>query len=41
MRGQTPLADRVELADFYIEQWSPALDLKIVLLTVPALLRGS
>jgi exopolysaccharide biosynthesis polyprenyl glycosylphosphotransferase len=41
MRGQTPLADRVELDNFYIEQWSLALDLKILLLTVPALLRGS
>ena len=41
MRGQTPLADRVELDNFYIEQWSLALDLKILLLTLPALLRGS
>ena len=40
-RGQTPLADRVELDNFYIEHWSPALDLKIILLTIPALLRGS
>lgn len=41
LRGQTPLADRVELDNFYIEQWSLALDLKILLLTLPALLRGS
>jgi len=41
MRGQTPLADRVELDNFYIEQWSLGLDLKILLLTLPALLRGS
>jgi exopolysaccharide biosynthesis polyprenyl glycosylphosphotransferase len=41
LRGQTPLADRVELDNFYIEQWSLGLDLKILLLTLPALLRGS
>jgi len=40
-RGQTPLAARVELDNFYIEHWSLALDMKILLLTVPALLRGS
>ncbi len=40
-RGQTPLAERVELDNFYIEHWSLALDLKIMLLTLPALLRGS
>jgi Undecaprenyl-phosphate glucose phosphotransferase len=40
-RGQTPLTDRVELDNFYIEHWSHALDLKIILLTIPALLRGS
>ena len=40
-RGQTPLAERVELDNFYIEHWSLALDAKILLLTVPALLRGS
>jgi lipopolysaccharide/colanic/teichoic acid biosynthesis glycosyltransferase len=40
-RGQTPLADRVELDNFYIEHWSPALDAKILLMTLPALLRGS
>ncbi len=41
LRGQTPLAERVELDNFYIEHWSLALDAKIMLLTVPALLRGS
>ncbi len=40
-RGQTPLADRVELDNFYIEHWSLGLDVKILLLTIPALLRGS
>ncbi len=41
LRGQTPLAERVELDNFYIEHWSLALDAKIMLLTLPALLRGS
>jgi len=41
LRGQTPLLDRVEYDNFYIEHWSLSLDLKIVLLTIPALLRGS
>jgi exopolysaccharide biosynthesis polyprenyl glycosylphosphotransferase len=41
LRGQTPLADRVELDNFYIEHWSLALDMKILLLTIPSLLRGS
>ena len=40
-RGQTPLTERVELDNFYIEHWSLALDAKIMLLTLPALLRGS
>ena len=40
-RGQTSLADRVELDNFYIEHWSLALDMKILLLTIPALMRGS
>jgi exopolysaccharide biosynthesis polyprenyl glycosylphosphotransferase len=37
LRGETSLADRVEWDNFYIENWSPWLDLKIVLMTVPAL----
>lgn len=41
LRGQTPVIDRVELDNFYIEHWSLALDAKIMLLTLPALLRGS
>ena len=41
LRGQTPLVDRVEFDNFYIEHWSLSLDLKIMLLTIPALLRGS
>ena len=38
LRGDTSLADRVEWDNFYIENWSLWLDLKIMLLTVPALL---
>ena len=41
LRGQTPLVDRIEFDNFYIEHWSLSLDLKIILLTIPALLRGS
>ena len=37
LRGQTSLTDRVEWDNYYIENWSLWLDLKIVLMTVPAL----
>ena len=37
LRGDTSLADRVEWDNFYIENWSPLLDLKIVLRTLPAI----
>jgi exopolysaccharide biosynthesis polyprenyl glycosylphosphotransferase len=39
-RGQTPLAERLEFDNFYIEHWSLTLDIKILLLTLPALLKG-
>jgi exopolysaccharide biosynthesis polyprenyl glycosylphosphotransferase len=41
LRGKTSLADRVEWDNYYVENWSLWLDLKIVFLTVPALLKGS
>jgi exopolysaccharide biosynthesis polyprenyl glycosylphosphotransferase len=41
LRGQTSLSDRVEWDNYYIENWSFLLDLKILLLTVPALLGKS
>ena len=41
LRGQTPMIDRIEFDNFYIEHWSLALDLRIALMTIPALLRGS
>jgi lipopolysaccharide/colanic/teichoic acid biosynthesis glycosyltransferase len=36
LRGKTSLADRVEWDNYYIENWSPWLDLKILLLTMTA-----
>ena len=39
LRGQTSLPDRVDLDNYYIRNWSLSLDLKIALLTVPAVLR--
>ncbi len=39
LRGQTPLADRVECDNYYIENWSLWLDFKIMLLTVLAVFR--
>ncbi|MET0456254.1 MAG: sugar transferase, partial [Mycobacterium sp.] len=41
LRGQTSIADRVEWDNYYIQNWSLALDLKILLLTVPAVMRGA
>ena len=38
LRGQTSLSDRVEWDNYYIENWGLLLDLKIVLMTIPALL---
>jgi exopolysaccharide biosynthesis polyprenyl glycosylphosphotransferase len=37
LRGKTSLRDRVEWDNFYIENWTLALDLKILLMTVVAL----
>jgi exopolysaccharide biosynthesis polyprenyl glycosylphosphotransferase len=33
LRGQTSIADRVEWDNFYVRNWSPALDLRIIALT--------
>lgn len=41
LRGQTSIADRAEYDNFYIENWSLALDLKILALTVLAVFRGA
>jgi exopolysaccharide biosynthesis polyprenyl glycosylphosphotransferase len=40
LRGKTSLADRVEWDNFYIENWSLWLDLKVVLLTLGAVVRS-
>jgi exopolysaccharide biosynthesis polyprenyl glycosylphosphotransferase len=39
LRGQTSIAERAEWDNYYIENWSLILDLKILALTVPAVLR--
>jgi exopolysaccharide biosynthesis polyprenyl glycosylphosphotransferase len=40
-RGKTSLADRIEWDNYYIENWSLWLDLKILLMTVGAVFRGA
>ncbi|MEA2309976.1 MAG: hypothetical protein QOI65_2262 [Thermoleophilaceae bacterium] len=39
LRGKTSLSDRIEWDNYYIENWSLALDLKILLLTVTAIFK--
>lgn len=39
LRGQTSIADRAEFDNYYIENWSLLLDVKILVLTVLAVLR--
>ena len=39
LRGQTSIADRAEWDNYYIENWSLALDMKILALTIPAVFR--
>lgn len=39
LRGQTSIADRAEWDNYYIENWSLALDIKILFLTVAAVLK--
>jgi exopolysaccharide biosynthesis polyprenyl glycosylphosphotransferase len=41
LRGQTSLAERVEWDNYYIAHWSLALDLKILALTLGALLHNA
>jgi exopolysaccharide biosynthesis polyprenyl glycosylphosphotransferase len=40
LRGRSPLADRVEWDNHYIENWSPWLDFKILVRTVAGVFRG-
>ena len=39
LRGKTSLADRVEWDNYYIENWSLWLDVKILLLTIKAVFK--
>ena len=41
LRGETSLEDRIEWDNWYVENWSFWLDLKILLLTIPAVFSGS
>jgi lipopolysaccharide/colanic/teichoic acid biosynthesis glycosyltransferase len=40
LRGDTSLEDRIEFDNYYIENWSPWLDLKILLLTILTVFRA-
>ena len=40
LRGDTSIDERARFDNYYIDNWSPWLDLKILLWTVPAVLRG-
>jgi exopolysaccharide biosynthesis polyprenyl glycosylphosphotransferase len=40
LRGQTPVTERTLYDLFYVEHWSPAFDLKILLKTIAAVIRG-
>ncbi|RIV36820.1 sugar transferase [Micromonospora radicis] len=41
LRGDTPISDRARFDNYYIENWSLWLDIKVVLRTVGEVLRGS
>ena len=41
LRGETSLEDRVEWDNWYIENWSPGLDARIVMRTMKAVVNGS
>ncbi len=40
LRGQSPIEERTLYDLFYVEHWSPAFDLKILLQTIAAVIRG-
>jgi exopolysaccharide biosynthesis polyprenyl glycosylphosphotransferase len=40
LRGQAPIEERTMYDLFYVEHWSPAFDLKILIQTVAAVIRG-
>ncbi len=41
LRGETSLEDRIEWDNFYIDNWTPMLDLRIASRTLAAMLRGT
>jgi exopolysaccharide biosynthesis polyprenyl glycosylphosphotransferase len=40
LRGDTPISDRARFDNYYIENWSPWLDVKVMLRTVAEVFRG-
>ena len=40
LRGDTPISDRARFDNYYIENWSLWLDVKVILRTVAEVLRG-
>jgi exopolysaccharide biosynthesis polyprenyl glycosylphosphotransferase len=40
LRGDTPISDRTRFDNYYIENWSPWLDIKVILRTVGEVFRG-
>jgi exopolysaccharide biosynthesis polyprenyl glycosylphosphotransferase len=40
LRGDTPISDRARFDNYYIENWSPWLDIKVLLRTVGEVFRG-
>jgi lipopolysaccharide/colanic/teichoic acid biosynthesis glycosyltransferase len=41
LRGDTSIDDRAMYDNFYIENWSVWLDIKIIILTIRAVIRGT
>jgi lipopolysaccharide/colanic/teichoic acid biosynthesis glycosyltransferase len=41
LRGKTSLSDRIELDNFYIENWSLWLDVKILVMTIGAVFHAA
>src|SRR6266542_1070215 len=41
LRGDTPISDRARFDNYYIENWSPWLDIKVLLRTVAEVFRAS
>ena len=40
LRGDTPISDRARFDNYYIENWSLWLDVKVILRTVGEVFRG-